>query len=349
MSAAPRLAPSAAPSLRAPSVDLTPVQKAAVFIMYLEREAARALLRNLSDDEVKRIGAAINSLGEVDEAVIEGVVGDFVDELSAVSILPSSGPDFARNVLPDLIDEERRPRISAVLRRQGANEFETFISARPANAVASVLGDEHPQVRAIALLRMGAENAARVLACMPEVDRADITIRMARAKRVDAEIVDDVEAALRRALSHLEGPTQVGGVENTARILGRMSREVNTALLGQVRKLHETLAEDLQRRMVVFEDLGGLDARAIQALLRAVERPDLVLALKGANPPLRDRFLENLSSRAAADLLEEIELTGRARRSLVREAQDRVVAAARRLADDGAIDLEIGGNDEAVG
>lgn len=334
---------------RTTTAELTPVQKAAVFIMYLEREAARALLRNLSDEEVKLIGAAINSLGEIDEALIEGVVGDFVDELSAVSILPSTGPDFARNVLPELMDDERRPRITAALRRQGANEFEAFIQVRPPHSVASALRDEHPQIRAIALLRMGTENAARVLACFPEAERSDVTIRMARAERVDAEMVDDVEAALRKALGPMAGPAQMGGVENTARILGRMPREANIALLDQVRSLHEELAEDLQRRMVVFEDLGALDGRAIQALLRAVDRPDLLLALKGASQVLRDSFLANLSSRAAADLVEEMELSGRARRSQVREAQDRVVAVARRLADDGVIELDVGGTDEAVG
>ena len=310
-----------------PAAELTPIQKAAVFVMYLEREAARALLRNLSDDEVKLIGAAINSLGEVDEGVIEGVVGDFVDELSAVSLLPSTGPDFARNVLPELMDEERRPRIAAALRRQGVNEFEAFIQLRPPHSVASALRDEHPQIRAIALLRMGTENAARVLSCFPENERSDVTIRMARAERVDAEMVDDVEAALRNALGPLAGPTQMGGVENTARILGRMPREANIALLEQVR----------------------LDGRAIQALLRAVDRPDLLLALKGASPGLRDAFLANLSSRAAADLVEEMELAGRARRSQVREAQDRIVAVARKLADDGAIELDVGGTDEGVG
>lgn len=340
---------AAAPPRNSAAADLTPIQKAAVFIMYLEREAARALLRNLSDEEVKLIGAAINSLGEVNGAVVEGVVGDFVDELSAVSVLPSTGADFALKVLPELVDDDRRPRIAAALRRQGSNAFEAFIQTRPATAVASVLADEHPQIRAIALLRMGAENAARVMACFPEDDRSDLTIRMARAERVDPEMVDDVEAALSRALGALEGPTPVGGVENTARILGRMPRDANAALLDQVRLSQEELAEDLQRRMVVFEDLINLDGRAIQAVLRAVERPDLILALKGASDALRERFLANLSSRASADLLEEIELTGRARKSQVREAQDRVVAVARRLADDGTIDLDIGGADEAVG
>ena len=338
MGAAPRLVSNP---------ELTQIQKAAVFVMYLEREAARALLRNLTDEEVKLIGAAINGLGEVDESLVESVVGDFVDELSAVSILPSTGPDFARNVLPDLLDDERRPRIAAAMRRQGANTFEAFIHARPPNAVASVLCDEHPQVRAVALLRMGPENAARVLACFTEDQRSDVTIRMARAERVDAEMVDDVESALRRALGHLDEPAQMGGVENTARILGRMSRDDNSALLGRVRLVEEDLAEDLQRRMVVFEDLIRLEGRAIQTLLRGLDRPDLVLALKGASNELREQFLANLSTRASADLVEEIELSGRVRKSQIREAQDRVVAVARRLADEGAIDLDMGGADEA--
>jgi flagellar motor switch protein FliG len=322
--------------------NLSPLQKAAILVMFLERDAARAVLQHLRDDEIQRLGGAIAELGELDEATIETVVNGFLDHLQSVSVMPATGSDFARRVLPGLVGEERRGRLEGALRRQSNTEFEDFIRARPARAVAAVLREEHPQVSAVALLRMGPENAASVLGCFAPDVQADLTIRMTRAEKVAPELAEDVEAALRRALTDIDDPLPLGGVEGTARILGRMSPERNAAVIRDVRVHSEGLADDLVRRMVRFEDLGRLDARAVQAVLRSVENADLVLALKGAAPPLRELFLRNLSQRAAQDLREEIELGGPARRSQVREAQDRIVATTRKLADEGVIFLDLG-------
>ncbi len=340
MSAAPRL--QLVPNTTA---DLSGVQKSAILVMYLERDAARSMLRHLSDEEVKQVGVAIAGMREIPEDVIEGVVSEFVEQLRHVTVLPATGPDFVRNVLPQLVDEGRRERVTHAARRE-ADDLEAFVRSRPAAAIAAILADEHPQVRAVALLRMGADNAARVLSCFPDEIQSDLTIRMTRAERVAGEFADDVEFALRRALEDIEDPLPLGGVENAARILGRMSRDKNSVLLDQIRVREEDLADDLARRMVSFEDLERLDPRAVQAVLRVVERNDLVLALKGAHETLRERFLQNLSTRAAADIREEIEILGVARRALVREAQERIVAAARKLAEEGVIYLDLGESED---
>lgn len=330
----PAAVPSASP--------LTGVQKAAVLVMYLDRDAGRALLKSLSDDEVERIATTIAAMADASEEIVETVVTDFVAQLRHVSVLPASGRNFARNVLPGLFDDDRRLRMGAHLRRIGHDDFEVFIRSCPSPAVASVLADEHPQVRAVALLRMGTENAARVLACMPIEEQPDLAIRMAHAESVALELAEDIETAVRRALIGVEDAQPLGGVEPTARILGRMPRERNVLVLDGVRAHEEVLAADLQRRMVSFEDLERLDGRGIQALLRVVDRADLIIALKGASLTLRGHFLKNLSSRAAADILEEIEIGGPARRAQLRESQDRMVASARQLADEGTIYFDYG-------
>jgi flagellar motor switch protein FliG len=332
MPAALRAVPNA-PSLTGP-------QKAAVLIMYLDREAARALLKCMTDAEVALVGEAIAIMGDADEGTVEEVVSDFVAALKQVAVLPTSGAEFVRNILPTLVDDDRRARVTSALRRGTTNDFEAFVTARPARSIASVLSEEHPQIRAVALLRMGPENAARVLACFPPEEEAALVVRMVRAESVSAELADDVEATLRRVLATGEDQLALGGVEKTARILGRMTREHNTDVLGEVRAVEESLADDLERRMVTFEDLSRLDARGLQTLLRAVDRADLVAALKGATPAMRAQVVGALSSRAGADLLEEIEMGAGIRRTAMREAQDRVVAVARRLADEGTLDLE---------
>lgn len=346
--AARQSAPTPAPE-SAPRVDasvLTGIEKAAILVMYLQRDTAREVLRLLSDDEVKKLGMAIASVQSIPDGVIESVVGDFIVSLQSVSLVPITGRDFAQDVLPELVDEGRRHVVAGAIRRRVGGDFEAFIKAKSTNAIASVLRDEHPQVQAVALLRMGPENASRVLAILPEESQYDLTIRMARAERVSGALADDVEDSVRRALEDQDDPLPIGGAQTTARILGRLPREKNQTVIVRLRDEGNELADRLQRLMVVFEDLVSLDDRAIQALLRVVERADLVMALKGASPEMRGRFLKNLSSRAAADLQDEMDVLGNPRKAQLRTAQENVTAAAQRLHDDGVIVLITGPEEE---
>jgi flagellar motor switch protein FliG len=331
------------PRARDPNVEpITPLQQAAILVMYLQPQAARRVLAQLDDEDVKRLARAMSELGEVDQGLVEEVVHAFLDQLADVSVVPSTGQDFAKRLLPDLLSPERKDRISVSVRLHNQADFEAFVRTKPARAIAAALADEHPQVRAVALLRMGPENAARVLACFSQEEQSDLTIRICSMERVSSEVADDVEAAIRAAVADIEEPMMLGGVERAARIMSRMAADKNSVVLAQVREHSESLAEDLVRRMVRFEDLEKLDARSIQTLLRSIESADLAVALRSAAPSLREKFLSNISQRAAADLTEELELGAPVRRALVREAQDRITATARRLADEGVIFLDSG-------
>lgn len=326
--------------------DLSGAEKAAILVMYLERDVARTVLRHLDDAELQQLGLAIAAVQDVREEVVDRVVGEFVAGLQEVAMIGRTGRDFARDVLPELVDAPRRAALAGAIRRRVGSDFEAFVRARSPQAVAAVLAEEHPQVQAVALLRMGADNAARVLALMDEDAQCDLALRMARAERVSGEMADDVEASIRHALEDRDDPLPLGGAQVTARILGRLPRERNAQLLARIRESSADLAQTLQQLMVTFEDLDALDDRGIQTLLRAVERPSLVLALKGASPALRDRFLKNLSSRAAADLVEEMEIAGTPRRSDVKRAQAAITELAQRLAAEGALVFPVGGAED---
>lgn len=341
---APDNAPESAPRVDASA--LTGIEKAAILVMYLQRDTAREVLRLLSDDEVKKLGMAIASVQNIPDGVIESVVGDFIVSLQSVALVPITGRDFAQDVLPELVDEGRRHVVVGAIRRRVGGDFDAFIKAQSTHAIASVLREEHPQVQAVALLRMGPENASRVLAILPAEAQYDLTVRMARAERVSGALADDVEDSVRRALEDQDDPLPIGGAQTTARILGRLPREKNQTVIVRLRDEGNELADRLQRLMVVFEDLVTLDDRAIQALLRVVERADLVMALKGASPEMRGRFLKNLSSRAAADLQDEMDVLGNPRKAQLRTAQENVTAAAQRLHDDGLIVLMTGPEEE---
>ena len=322
------------------------VERAAILVMYLERTLAKALLDHMNDEEVRRVGMAMASIDRVEGPDIERIVGDFVRELYEVSLMPRTGPEFVNKVLPDLLEDERRETILPILKRRVNTEFADFIGNRPPEAVAAILKDEHPQTQAVALSLMGADNAAKIMRLMPEEDKGEVTVRMARLKRIPGELIDDVTTAITKALGRDDDFLDVGGVDKTARMLGRLAKTENDRILEVVADEDNPLAERLRRRMVLFSDLMTLTNRGIQTLLKQVDRDDLILGLKGATPVEVDRFLENVSSRAAEDIREEMEIMGPVPKSRIRGAQERIVATALKLAEEGAIYLSIGAEED---
>ena len=324
----------------------TSLERAAILVMYLERSLAKALLDLMNDEEVRKVGMAMASIDRVDAPDIERIVGDFVRELYEVSLMPRTGPEFVNKVLPELLEDERRETILPILKRRVNTEFADFISNRPPEAVAAIMADEHPQTQAVAMALMGADNAAKVMRLMPEEDKGEVTVRMARLKRIPGELIDDVTTAITAALGRDDDFLEVGGVDRTARMLGRLAKTENDRILEVVADEDNPLAERLRRRMVLFSDLMTLTNRGIQTLLKQVDRDDLILALKGGAPAEVDRFLENVSSRAAEDIREEMEIMGPVPKSRIRGAQERIVATALKLAEEGAIYLSIGAEED---
>jgi flagellar motor switch protein FliG len=325
---------------------LTGSQRAAIMIMVLERPVAKSLLRQMNDEEIQAIGMAISEIDRVPPPIIEEVVREFVVELSDSLMVPQAGPEFVDQVLPDLIDPDRQGNIIPMLRRRVDRSFERFISMRDAAAVAALLRDERPQAQAVALSLMGPDNAARILKRFSAEEQREVVMRMARLKRIPGELADDVTGALRAALGSGDDQLQVGGVDATARILGQMRRSDNESILQDIEDENFDMADRLRRRMVVFDDLSQLNGRAVQALLKQVDRDVLLVALKSAEPAMQTLFFSNVSSRAAEDMREELELLEQPSRARIREARESIVAEALKLAEEGIINLNLGGDEE---
>ena len=325
---------------------LTGSQRAAIMIMFLERPVAKSLLRQMNDEEIQAIGMAISEIDRVPPTMIEEVVRDFVVELSDSLLVPRAGPEFVDQILPELIDAERLDNILPMLRRRVDRSFERFITQRDANAVAALLRDERPQAQAVALALMGTDNAARILKRFTAEEQREVVMRMARLKKIPGELADDVTGALRTALGKGDDQLQVGGVDVTARMLGQMRRSDNESILQDIEDENFDMADKLRRRMVVFDDLIQLNGRAIQSLMKGIERDVLLIALKGASPEMQTLFFSNVSSRAAEDMREELVILERPALSRIREAQESIVAEAPKLAEDGVINLQMGGDEE---
>ena len=328
---------------------LTGAQRAAVLLMYLDRDTARGLLAHMTTPELKEIGIAMAEVEQVDTSVIESVVGSFVLDLYRASMVPTSGPEFALEVYPQLIDDTRRDRIEGTLRRALSTDFADYVSTRPTATVAAIIADEHPQTQAVALLLMGSDNAARVMTHMEEEDRRSLVLRMTKIDDIPGELADDVERSLRAALAD-HGSDQYGmaGLDKTAKIIGRFDRNNQAELLEALQDEEPDLSEAIRKRMVVFDDLKMLSDRSMQMLLKNVERENLVVALRGADAELSNFILSNVSTRAAQDIRDEVEILGPVPRATVLTAQEGIVESMLELADDGILQLPIGGENDMV-
>lgn len=326
---------------------LSGAQRAAVLVMYLGEDVARKLLGHLPTPALGSISEAMVDVQSITPEVIEGVVKGFLEDLYRVALVPNSGSTFVLDVLPGLIDEERRHKIIGPIRRRLSKGFEEYVATRPAAVVAAILHDEHPQTQALACLLMGADNASAILQQFEEADRYDIALRMARTRRIPGELADEVEHALREALDDRGTDLwKIEGIDRAAQALGRMEITDQELLLGQIADEDYDLSEMLRRRMVVFSDLRVMDDRGVQQLLKNVERNVILLALRGADPIMREVFFSNMAKRAAQDLREELEYAAPVPKSQVEDAQEEIVNTALRLRDEGVIALPLGGADD---
>lgn len=321
-------------------------QRSAILLMYLARDTARNVLQHLSVREVEDIGRAMVELPTVEPQVVEVVVRDFVRALARSKVVPASGKDFALGVFPELVGGDRGRRIGGTLRRDYSTDFQEFCAKNSPRTLAALLQDEHPQTRAVALLMMGTETAARVMAEIGEDDRLDLSMRMARVEGVPASVADDIERSIREALDESNTDRwKVQGIDRAAQVLGRLSPQDNEPLLSRIGDADPDLSSILRRRMVTFKDLGNLDDRSIQTVLKSVERQTLIVALRGADAEMRQIFLRNMSSRAASDLAEEIELLAPQPKAEVVRAQEELVQTVQKLAAEGVVRLYTGGEE----
>ncbi len=332
-------------STEAPAT-FTGAQKAAILIMYLDRSVSRELLGLLSNDEVRKIGFAMAEIKHVSQDEIHIVVEEFLDRLNETTTVSHSGTDFLKTVLPELVGDERKNSIIPIIHRRYDSEFIDFISNRQPGAVAALLKEEQPQVQSVALALMGPDNAANVLRYMDQHRQAEVTMRMSRLKQIPGDLADDIKTSIRDALGAEDDNLEVGGIDKTARILGRMHKRDQTPILGAVEDEDSELAERLRRRMVVFDDLMQLDKRDMQTLLKSIEKDELLRALKGSGAEMVEHFLNAVSKRQAEDLREELDIMGAVQRSRMRAAQESIVAEALKLAENGKIFLDIGAPDD---
>jgi flagellar motor switch protein FliG len=310
---------------------------AAVLLLALGEAEAATVLKHLDAKVVQRLGAEMARLKSASREEVSGMLGTFVAVMDGQSGIKAGSDDYIRRVLVNALgDDKASGIIDRVLQGQASKGLDALKWMEP-RAIADIIRHEHPQVLSIVLAYLDTDQAAKVLEFFPDYLQADIVMRIATLEGVHPAALGKLDEMMEKQFAGNSGVSaaNLGGPKSAAGILNF----INAGVLEEIRKADEALGQKLQDLMFVFENMLDVDDRGIQEVLREVDSAKLVIALKGADQALTDKFLKNMSQRAAETLKEDLESRGPVRLVEVEAAQKEILGVARKLADAGKIAL----------
>lgn len=327
---------------------LTGAQRAAVVLLALGEDHA-ALWQALDEDEIREVSLAMSNLGTVSSTVVEQLLVDFVAGASGAGVLMGSF-DQTQRLLSAFLPRDRVDALMEEMRGPAGRTMWDKLGNVSEAVLANYLKNEYPQTVAVILSKIKSEHAARVLSALPEDFALECVQRMLRMEPVQREILDKIEQTLRTEfMSNLARSPKRDSHEQMADIFNNFDRQTEARFVTALEERSRESAERIRALMFVFEDLSKLDPGGVQTLLRAVDKDQLALALKGASEDLRELFFANMSERAGKIMREDMEAMGPVRLKDVDTAQVTVVTVAKDLAGKGEIMLAgAGGEDELV-
>ena len=325
-------------------------RKAAVLLAALGPAKAAEVFGHLSEPEIEELSLEMAKVGDIPPEQIQQVLEEVSENSLALSSIAVGGVDYAREVLERALGPERAAeitgRLSAVIEMR---PFE-FLARTPPEQIDAFLRNEAPQTKALIISSLYTTLAAETLALLDEDEQADVALRIARMSETSPAVIREVETVMRQKLSNVlqEEYSSSGGVRSLADIINHADRPTERNVLEKLAQSDEDLAEEIRALLFTFEDIVKLDDRSLQSVLKGVEDADLALALRGVPDEVRDKVLANVSERRSELLVEEIEYQPPQRKSVVEEAQSRVVAEVRRLEEEGDLTIGHRGADELV-
>ena len=324
--------------------DYSGLQKAAILLITLGPEKASAIFQHLKEDEIESLTLEIANTRSVSPQDKESVLDEYYQVCLAQQYIAEGGIGYAKELL-----EKAQGVISKLTASLQVRPFEFVRKTEPAQLL-NFIQDEHPQTIAMILSYLSSSQAAMILGALPPEKQADVARRIAQMDRTSPDVIKEVERVLERKLSSLvnQDYTIVGGIDSIVNILNSVDRATEKRIMESLEVDEPELAEEIRKKMFVFEDILLLDDRSIQRVLRDVENADLELALKSSTEEVQNVIFRNLSKRLAAMIKEDMDFMGPVRMKDVEEAQQKIVAVIRKLEDSGDIVISRGGGDDIV-
>ena len=330
--------------------DYTGIQMAAILLIALGPERSADIFKHLKEDEIEELTLEIANTRSVSPQVKEDVLNEFYQICLAQQYIAEGGIGYAKELLDKALGEDRAKEVITKLTASlQVRPFE-FVRKTDPSQLLNFIQDEHPQTIAMILSYLTSAQAALVIGALPPEKQADVAKRIAMMDRTSPDVIKEVERVLEKKLSSLvnQDYTIVGGVDAIVNILNTVDRTTEKHIMESLEIEEPELADEIRKKMFVFEDILLLDDRAIQRVLRDVDNADLGVALKAANEEVQNVIFKNLSKRLAAMIKEDMEFMGPVRMKDVEEAQQKVVSVIRKLEDSGEIVISRGGGDEIV-
>ena len=326
------------------------VEKAATLLITLGPEKSAKIFKHLKEEEIEQLTLEIANTSSVSPQTKEKVLSEFYEICLAQQYIAEGGIGYAKELLEKALGEEKAKDVIGKLTASlQVRPFE-FIRKTDPSQLLNFIQDEHPQTIALILSYLPASQASMVVSSLPPEKQADVARRIAQMDRTSPDVIKQVEKVLERKLSSLvnQDYTIVGDVDAIVSILNSVDRGTEKHIMETLEVEEPELADEIRKKMFVFEDILSLDDRAIQRVLRDVDNSDLALALKGATEEVQNVILNNLSKRLAVMIKEDMEYMGPVRMKDVEEAQQKIVNIIRKLEDSAEIVIARGGGDEII-
>jgi flagellar motor switch protein FliG len=325
--------------------NLSGTEKAAVFLRSIGEEDAAAVLKHMAPKEVQKVGQAMATLSNVTREEVQNVIGAFVETVEQETGLGIGSHDYVRNMLVGALGEDRAGSLlDRILSGSNTNGLEQ-LKWMDARGIYEMIRLEHPQIIAIVCSFLEPDQSAEVLALFPERDQANVVLRIATLDGVQPAALTELNEILEKQFSGNAGSqsTTVGGLKTAADILNFVEGTAEAAIMERIKETEPDLGQNIEDLMFVFDNLVDVDDRSMQTIMREIQSDQLQLALKGADDVLKEKFLNNMSSRAAEMMRDDLEAMGPVRVSDVEAAQKAILTTARTLSDKGEIMLGGGG------
>jgi flagellar motor switch protein FliG len=321
--------------------DLAGTQRAAILLMSLGEQDAANVLKQLDAREVQKIGIAMAELKEVSREQASSVLDKFIGIADGKANMASGSTDYVRRVLTQAVGKQKTDmlldRVSTGQAGQGIEQLKWM----EAKAVAQIIGGEHPQIAAIVLSHLEAEQSAAIMPLLSDDFRTEVLMRIASLNEVPQTALTELDQLVEKQ-ANVKPPAplrRVGGARTVANILNAMEKDKSGEEMGKIEKSDAAMHQQIKDLLFIFDNLLDVDDRGIQALLREVGSDTLAVALRGAEPEVQEKILKNMSKRAAEILKDDMEARGPVKLVDVEAAQKEIIVIAQRLAEEGTITL----------
>lgn len=334
----------------AKSEEITGVQKAAILLIALGPDKSSNVFKHLKEDEIEQLTLEIANTRSVSPAMKDAVLDEFYEVCLAQQYIAEGGIGYAKDLLEKALGSERAKDVIGKLTASlQVRPFE-FVRKTDASQLLNFIQDEHPQTIALILSYLSSNQASAIISALSPEKQTDVAKRIAQMDRTSPDVIKEVEKVLEQKLASLvnQDYTIVGGVDSIVDILNTVDRGTEKHIMESLEIEDPELADEIRKKMFVFEDILSLDDRSIQRVLREVDNNELAVALKGSNEEVQNLIFSNLSKRLATMIREDMDFMGPVRMKDVEEAQQKIVNIIRKLEDSAEIVIARGGGDEII-